>query len=844
VRSPALLLALVACAAPEEPSAPPPEWAYPPPAPVWQVGTLRGRFGRSQPPQDAVPTGILAAPGTAPVVPLRRPTLWTVPGDGPARGVAFGYQGIEPAIELIDVDRGAVIWRRAACVEPVIGVTATTIVCGGDKGVRGVGLDGQPRWRSTRPLLSITRARIAVGGDAPGEVIVIGADDGKEVWRVTLPAGVERANVVGSCEEEVYALAGGSLERIAEIRGKQVIAWQTAVGTAPLSIVELDCARDPIVVATRRWPAPPAGPLFAPATAPPDGALIAIAHSTGNVVARLDGVRGYWKARDGSNRIEVATEAGIDRWSRDLSGAPEALPLPALGELLDARGDRRLVRATPAIAAVLDREGVRAMIPLASGTWSQRSEEATATAVLGADAVVAALGPARGARMGADANAGSPGATVRRLALPPRERRIVRVPSRPVGVAVAAELRDLPEPVTLPRRHELAKPDTGTHGVAAIAIDPIDGGLYAVAFDREPGPTVSSTIARADLASGAWTWQRGDGCGPGAPVGLAVAAEIVVCAARGLEGTVRASSRDGIARWEWVTDAIDGVIAAGDAVVAFDADRATVLDAATGKVRGRLTSGDGAAVRAAVVAVPDHTRMIAADTTWLIAFERDRLVARLPAVEMTAVWSLGVAGVVRTIAPSGTGVVVVLDDGDAYRIDLPDGEVTPLPGLGVTWRPDGELVTADTIGGPIPGIPGPPPPLPVEPAAKPAAPPPGGRDDELPTLWHPIPPPPRLGDAWQYTLYERAGGLRARNDYALAWPVVPAPVRGPIGSPLVVASGTGLRDVLVLDPRTGDPVRQITLPEDAVAGLVFGTIVEGSPVAGAVLSNPLRVVLF
>jgi hypothetical protein len=50
--------------------------------------------------------------------------------------------------------------------------------------------------------------------------------------------------------------------------------------------------------------------------------------------------------------------------------------------------------------------------------------------------------------------------------------------------------------------------------------------------------------------------------------------------------------------------------------------------------------------------------------------------------------------------------------------------------------------------------------------------------------------------------------------------------------------------VVVLDPRTGDPLRRVRLPDDAPPGAVFGTVVGGSPVAGALLASPLRVVLF
>jgi hypothetical protein len=36
----------------------------------------------------------------------------------------------------------------------------------------------------------------------------------------------------------------------------------------------------------------------------------------------------------------------------------------------------------------------------------------------------------------------------------------------------------------------------------------------------------------------------------------------------------------------------------------------------------------------------------------------------------------------------------------------------------------------------------------------------------------------------------------------------------------------------------------VALPEDAASGQVFATVVDGAPVAGALLASPLRVVLF
>jgi len=310
----------------------------------------------------------------------------------------------------------------------------------------------------------------------------------------------------------------------------------------------------------------------------------------------------------------------------------------------------------------------------------------------------------------------------------------------------------------------------------------------------------------------------------------------VVCGAQGARGTVRATSRDGVARWDWVTDHVDRMVAGGDVVVVHDADRITVLDARDGRVRGHVASDDGAVVRVAVVAQGDETLVITA--------ERGRVVARLGIGGFLPVWSIAVAGVVRALAPSGDGVLVMLDDGDAFRIDARSAEVVGLPGLGLAWYAAGDLVTGHTLGGPIP-------------AAAPPVPPPTvaqllrrplqilhGEIDTPAPMSTPIPPPPPLGDSWQLTLYELTGGLRARNDYALPAPVTPPAVRGPPGSPLVVTYGPRLREVMVLDPRTGDPLRRVRLPDDAPPGAVFGTVVGGAPVAGTLLASPLRIVLF
>jgi hypothetical protein len=112
-----------------------------------------------------------------------------------------------------------------------------------------------------------------------------------------------------------------------------------------------------------------------------------------------------------------------------------------------------------------------------------------------------------------------------------------------------------------------------------------------------------------------------------------------------------------------------------------------------------------------------------------------------------------------------------------------------------------------------------------------------------PTLPKPWPEPPPMPASWEYTLYELTGAFRARNDYALSQPITPAQARS-ARAPLVVQSGPGLRDLLVIDPEHGDPLRRIHLPDDAAPGTAFSTIVDGTPVVGTLLANPLRVVMF
>ncbi len=476
-----------------------------------------------------------------------------------------------------------------------------------------------------------------------------------------------------------------------------------------------------------------------------------------------------------------------------LARAGFAWTRPRTGEIVATRGARMLARVSPGAATVLDATGVRALV-----AFGDRE------AVLGDTAIVAV--DAAGA--------------VRRFALPPPWPRRLRT-WRAEGLAVPAELRDLP-----PRVRDfsgIAAPDPAGEA-GAIALDPDDPtALYAAVGPPGDAPL---SLARVDLRARAWRWQARDAC-PAAARGLVVLPEVVVCAG---SGTVRATDKAGAHRWDWRGGA-QGIVGAGDVILARDAGAATVLDAATAQVLGTLASADGAGVRAAVVTL--------GDATWLVAVERGRLVARLPHAALVPVWSRAITGTVHAVTAVGGAVLVELDDGDAYRIAVPSGAVLPVAGLGLRWTGFADTLVGATAGGPIPPADRrwlPPPPKPPPGGFKP--PPPKFEIEPAPPIvLHPWPEPPPMAPSIQLTFYDPTGGVRARNDFGLRAPGVVAPVRGPAGSPIVLTDGV---DALVLDPASGDAVSRVALS----SGAPFSSVVDGNSVAGAIVGSPLRLVLF
>lgn len=275
---------------------------------------------------------------------------------------------------------------------------------------------------------------------------------------------------------------------------------------------------------------------------------------------------------------------------------------------------------------------------------------------------------------------------------------------------------------------------------------------------------------------------------------------------------------------------VDAVAAAGDVVIVDDGERAHVLAERDGRELGTIASDDGGAARAIAVVV--------ADTTLVITAERGRVIARLPGAGMLPTWSIAVDGVVRALQPAGAGVLVELEDGDAYRVDARTAAIAALPALYATWHAGRDVLVAEAIGGAIPPATMPTPPPPPRVPVKPLPP------EEAPAIATPWVMPQHLPASVQLALHELGGGLRARNDYALAPPVSVAAARGSGSAPIVIGYGADALDVLVVDAARGDPLRRVHLPDDARRGALFGAAVDGKPVAGVVLVAPLRVVLF
>lgn len=736
----AVLVAVGGCEAPpvlEEPA--PTHYVIAPAPSVFPLGVARGRVGRGTAPQRVA---LATLEGTALVdsaAPFSAPALWTLDTTGHG---AYAFLGAGGAVEQITLDPIAVTWRFA-CNAPIVGTSNFGVVCGDAKGTRTLDVTGKVTWEQPASFVMMDGPRIAVA--APAGLSVIAAKDGHELYELAMPAG---ARPLAVCDGEAYVLlADGRLQKL--VPGAKRPAFTLALGNT-----ETIASTDACTV--------PAAPILVTIAGERGTSVVSIDRSAGTVLGRVEDVHGMWPARGPfADTIEIATSTGVARWDRKLlSGQP--LDLPPLGALLASHGTRRLVRATPATAVLLDADGIAAYLPIREPS-----------AVLG-DATVFT-----GTRL---------------IQLPRRWQGPLHLGGH-VPLAVPAELRDLPAPVAAP------SPSAAPFGLGAtLSGTTIVGTSLYVATD--------GGVAQLDLAKLAWGWHVAE---PGARALVADATTIAFATER----DVVVLDSNGGKRTRIAVHA-EALGLAGVLLLARTTSATYVYDAVTGSLLGVLGSR--------VVPLALEGMELA------ITYEQNRIVARLPRVHLLPVWSLEVAGVVTTLERSGDGVLVGLEDGDAYWLDARTGAATAVPGLGLAWHASGDAITGEAPGGPIP------------PAV--IVPPPGKPEIYVPTdleaapaIATPWPPPPRMPASWELTIYDRAGGVRARNDYA--WLEGVAGLR--MGTaPFVYTAGA---EALVIDSVRGDPLRRVRLAAPA-AGDAFSTIVDGRAVVGMILAGPLRLVVF
>jgi hypothetical protein len=186
----------------------------------------------------------------------------------------------------------------------------------------------------------------------------------------------------------------------------------------------------------------------------------------------------------------------------------------------------------------------------------------------------------------------------------------------------------------------------------------------------------------------------------------------------------------------------------------------------------------------------------------VIGAERGAVVARAPRAGMLPVWALAVRGAVVSIGAAGERIAVELVGGELYLVDPGSGAAVAAAGWAARWRP----VTGSDL-------------LLVE-------------------------PPAPTGAAWEVLAYGADGAPRFAAALPLASPWLPGTRGRHPAAPLALAHGPAARRVAVIDPASGEVTARLLLPPRAVPGAVFATVVDGRPVAGALLAEPLGALLF
>ncbi len=762
-----------------------PAWlpAYDAALPTWPPALATGSIGRGVPPSRAEPAGLAAIAGTWAARPIMVTAVHAIPAGDPASdglAVVSGVVDDGLAVEAIAIDAGEVRWRDTTGCQAPV-VHVTAAV------VVCAGATGIAALDAATGVARWRRDELTyVGASADAVVATRGLDRVAVIDVATGATRAEAAVPVDVVPAELHTVC-------VHDDGFEIWAWSsvqlqrfllTAGATGEVASMRLP--RAPARVEPCEEPALVELPL--PGRI--ERELYALRREP---LGFADGAlleRGFWRRDLGE--VGVATARGIE--VRDVTlGEVAILSDAQVGREIAARGTRRLVRGAAGLPVLLDGD-----VPVAY---------LSAPAHL----IHAALGDAYLLGGSWQPPARSLADRVDRFLLPgPVARPVIPPVIPPPPPQPAMDVPDLPAVVDAPASIDL--PGAGAYEVGAVALDPLDPTrVYVAVLEARPDATRGAGVAAFDLAARRWLWHAPDGCPAGLPVNLAPARDVILCGSRGSlpgSGRVRAIDRaDGAVRWTWAGVTVDAVVAGGGLAAVIVGRRALVLDAATGVVVQKLRADDGFVPRFVLV---EHGGLDV-----LIVAERGAVVARLPRVAMLPLWAVDVEGTVVGLGGAGGRVTAELSTGELYLLDPGDGAAVAVSGWARRWRllGPGDAVAIEGVEGPAAAVA-------IEGVGAPAAAP-----------------------MYRLDLFGSDGAPRFAVGLALEPPWQLGP-RGAPGAPVVVAHGPASLFAAVLDARSGVVRRRVALPDRAAPGMVFSTAIDGAPVAGAVLRQPLGILLF
>ncbi len=625
----------------------------------------------------------LAVRGAAPDEPLRAAMIWQVPTapGAPSLAAVAGSDGQGPAVELIDVDGGMVRWRVREPAGPIVGVTAAVIV-GAGGGTWALDLEGEALWQTESEFAAMAGEAVAVAGSME-QVTVLAAASGRELWRAVLPPQLVASDVRWPCPGAPGQPGGrdllllddrGSLHRVVELESEGGGAGRTRVAwTAAETYAHAEGCGGDVLAAT-------------PGDALGTYALALLDRHSGEVKARLAGVRGHWPDGDG---LVVVGVGGARRYDAALRPG-KLLTAAALGARLASQGDRALVRAEGGLAIVRPAPDGSLLVQrlaatadsaalgeraVATSLWSRSSDHEVRRSGLPAASAGGAPADRASGNQGRRSGRSLPSPMLASLG-------VSRAPAPALPPALLVDATELGEVrATAPTPLELAAPAEPGLVVAA-------GAGVAAVLRTDAGPQLVR-----HLLDGAPPWRAPRGCRGERIFGLVASAEEgagsqhagrILCLGGGTAGpsTLVASALSTGAEL-WARELLaEELQLDGDLALVRSADRATVLRAADGAAVASWRSDDGDRVRAALIT--------AGGAALVVASEGGAVVARWPLAGMIPIWSVAVDGAVTELLADGDRVLVALAGGEAYSLRGADGAAVPIAGEAERWLPSGD----------------------------------------------------------------------------------------------------------------------------------------------------------